>query len=548
MKQALIVLILTIYSINISKAQQPSKEPQIKLLVQIVVEQMRYEILTRYWNRFSNDGFKKLINQGTFCKNAYYDYMFTESASGYATIATGSNPTFHGIVADKWYDRLYDREFDCVEDKSLKNTNPDFDRNKYSPKLITGSTLGDELRLSNYKKSKVISISMNHAASVLTGGKLANAAYWFDNETGKWISSAFYMDLLPEWVNAFNNRDLPSVYLSKTWNTLRPISSYVNSLSDNNSYEIGFNSKRVFPYDLKELSKSEGTKIIKSTPYGNTYTTDFSIAAMFEEGLGKDEFTDLLAINYSTTSNVNSLFSIRSIELEDIYLRLDRDIAHLLRVLEDRIGAEHILVVLTSDRGAADSPDFRREIGLPTGEFDSERTISLLESYLKALYGRKQWVKYYKHKQIYLNQLLVEKSKLSLADMQLKAANFIAQFDGVARVATANYLQDKGFKNVNMQKFQNSFHLKHSGDIVINLKPGWLEVRKHKTKNYIKQSSPYRYDTHVPLIFYGWKIKHQEILEDVKMNSVAPTLSNLLNISYTDNSHGKAINNLVKNN
>ncbi len=546
MNKYIITLILTLYSIGLL-AQKPRKEPQVKLIVQIVVEQMRYEILIRYWDRFSADGFKKLINEGSSCKNAYYDYMVTESAAGYATISTGSNPTTHSIVANKWYNRLYDKELDCVEDKFLKNVSAEFDRNKYSPKMMTGSTFGDELRLSNYKKSKVVSVSMNHVAAVLTAGKLANAAYWFDNKSGRWTSSAFYMNELPNWVNQFNNKKLVDYYLSKTWFTLKPINSYKNSLADNNSYEIGFNNKREFPYNLKNLRQSAGVELLKNTPYANTYTTDFSIAAMLEENLGQDDFPDLLAINYSATSCVNKLFSIRSIELEDIYLRLDKDIAHLLRVLEDRIGMEHVLVVLTADRGAAENPDFRREIGLPTGKFNSETSISLLESYLKAIYGRKTWVKHYKNKQIYLNQLLIDKSKLSLSEVQLKAARFISQFDGVANVATANTLQEGKCENVNTQKFQNSFHLTHSGDVVINLKPGWVETRLHKTKNYITQSSPYRYDAHVPLIFWGWKIKHQEILNDVKMNDVAPTLSNLLNISYPNSASGKAIDKLISN-
>lgn len=532
-------------AVSTANAQEQKKLVKPKLVVQIIVEKMRYEILNRYWDRFSENGFKKLINKGTFCKNAYYDYMITESAPGYATISTGANPSEHGIIANKWYKRILDMHCDCVEDQSLKSTSFEFDRNRYSPKLMTGSTFGDELRLSNYKNSKVISVSMNHRAAVLTGGMLANAAYWFDNTTAKWISSSFYMDALPDWVNNFNDRGLPKFYMTKEWTTLKPISSYTGSLADNNSYETGFGDKQhVFPYNLQKVGNSRGLEIIKCTPYGNTYTTDFAIAAMIEEALGKDEYPDLLAINYSSTSCVANLFDIRSVELEDIYLRLDKDLAHLINTIEDRIGLENTIIVLTSDRGAADNPIFSREIGQPTGEFDSERAISLLESYLKAVYGRKRWIKHYENRQIYLNQMLIETSKLSVAEVQQKAAQFIAQFEGVAHTATATALQTTGFTDTFMQKFQNSYNISRSGDVFISLKPGWLETRKHKAGNYITQSSPYRYDAHVPLIFCGWKIKHQEILKAVKMNDIAPTLSNLLRIAFPNNASGTPIEGL----
>ncbi len=546
MNKIITTMICTFVCAVLLSAQTQKQQTKVKLVVQIVVEQMRYELLTRDWDKFSDSGFKRLIRQGTFCKNAIYDYAITESAPGYATIATGSNPAMHSIVANQWYNRLYDRKYDCIEDQSLENVSSNFDRNKYSPKFMIGSTLGDELALLSYKKSKVISISMNPQAAVLTSGRLASSAYWLDNKTGKWASSSFYMQKLPTWVNTFNNKELPKIYLAKKWATLKPISDYTESLADNNSYELGFiDGKKVFPYDLYMLSRLEGIQIIKNTPYGNTYTNDFAIAALLEEGLGKDNATDLLTVSYSATSNINKLFSIRSIEMEDAYLRLDKDIAHFIKVLDKEIGLNNIIIVLTADRGASEHPDFLKEIGSSNGEFDSERSISLLESYLKAIYGRSRWIKHYENKQIYLNHLLIEKSKLSLSEMQLKAAQFLSQFDAVAQAVTADVLSKTNCNNDNIKTFQNGFHLKHSGDVIISLKPGYLEVRKHKKKNYINQSSPYRYDSHVPLIFCGWEIKHQEILRPVSIKDIAPTLSNLLNIPYPSNADGQAIYNLT---
>ena len=260
---------------------------------------------------------------------------------------------------------------------------------------------------------------------------------------------------------------------------------------------------------------------------------------------GKDKFTDLLTISYATTAYVINLFGVRSIELEDVYIRLDKEIEHLLNVIDDRFGKENVIVLLTSDKGASDNVDFYTEIGMPTGKFDSDRAISLLGSYLKAVYGRSGLVMHYSDKQIYLNQLLIDASKLSLAEVQLKAAQFMNQFKGVAHATTATILQSENFTEGTMHKFQNSYNLVRSGDIIISLKPGWVEVKRYKSENDIKQSSPYRYDSHVPLIFYGWKIKHQEILEPVQINDIAPTLSDFLKISYPSGASGKPIKGLI---
>ena len=546
-KGCLLGLLLVFYSL-VGYGQQKKVPEKPRLVIQVVVEQMRYDIIQRYWDRFSDKGFKKLINEGAFCKDAYYDYMVTESAPGYATIATGSNPSEHGIVSDDWYVRLRNKTQFCVEDDKLGDVSEVFDRNKCSPKQIIGSTIGDELRASNYKRSKVISISIKNYAAVLFGGYLANAAYWMDEKTADWTSSAYYIDSLPGWVREFNNKKLVPLYLSRQWTTLNPIGSYKQSLADNNSYETGFsNQQRTFPYNLKTLSATEGEKVIKYTPYGNSYTTSLAVAAIIYEELGKDNYTDMLTLSYATTGYVTDLFGVRSIELEDIYLRLDKELAHLLNVVDDRIGKENVIIVLTSDKGVPDHYNFNKEIGVPTGEFDFQKAVFLLNSYLKAVYGRSGWIKHYSDKQIYLNQLMIDGAKLSLAEVQLKAARFLSEFEGVAQAASGSVLQTNNFTKGIMQKFQNSFSLVRSGDVLINLKPGWTEKQRYNSKGILQQSSPYRYDSHVPLIFYGWKIKHTEILEPIQMNNIAPTLCDFLKISYPSGASGKLIKGLVEN-
>ena len=543
-KTLLFYIILIFFPVYII-AQKKHTATKPKLIVNIVVEQMRYELLQRYMNKFTNEGFKKLINGGTFCENAVYDYLITESAPGYASIATGTTPSVHGIVSNIWYNRLKEKKVFCVEDESLPNSLPHFDNNKYSPHYLFGSSFSDELKIATYKQSKVISIALKNYAAILTGGHLADEAYWFDNETAFWTSSKFYTDSLKEWVNHFNHKEIMDIYLSRKWQTLLPVNQYKESLADKNAYEYGFgDEKNTFPHDLKELSKKYGKAIIKYTPYGNTYTKDFAIAAIVNEQLGKDEYTDVLNIGFSTPAYVNELFGVRSMELEDIYLRLDHDLAHLIHFLEDFVGQGNFLIVLTSDRGAADNPNYYEELGMPVGKFNADRSISVLESYLKAIYGRKNWVKAYYDRQVYLNRFLIDASKISLEEIELKTAQFLTQFTGIAKTATSSALLSANFDDGMLKKFQNSYHPKRSGDILISLLPGWIETGNRTQRAYYKQSSPYRYDAHVPLIWYGWKIPKQKIVRKVHIQDIAVSLSRLMGITYPSGATGIAIEEL----
>jgi predicted AlkP superfamily pyrophosphatase or phosphodiesterase len=508
---------------------------------------MRYDIIERYWESFSEKGFKRLVNEGANCKNAYYDYIITESAPGYATLATGNNPSGHGIISDSWYLRLNGREQFCVSDSRLADKPGLLSGNNFSPRQIIGSSLGDELRISNFKQSKVIAIANKPYAAVLSSGYLANAAYWTDSQTSDWTSSSYYMDALPKWVQEFNEKRFVSIYLSREWNTINQKNTYKESLADNNSYETGFSNKqKTFPYKLNDLSKTEGAKIINFTPFGNTYTIDFAIAAILNEKLGEDEFTDLLTISFATPGYVTELFGIRSIELQDIYIRLDSDIAHLLEFIDDKYGKDKVLVVLTSDRGATDNYEFMGDIGMPTGKFYPAQSISLLESYLKALYGLTNWVKHYRDRQIYLNELTIDACKAPIGEVEMKAAQFMAQFQAIATATTAHVLQTGSFISGDLLKFQNSYNMARSGDILLSLKPGYIEEFPGRTKENFVQTSPYRYNAHVPLLFYGWKIKQKVLNNSIPMTNVVPTLANFLNISFPSGTKGQFIDELLK--
>lgn len=522
----------------------PPEKPT--LVVTIIVEQMRYDFLDRYWNQFEEDGFKRLILEGSFYKNTHLSYMFTQSAPGYASIYTGANPSVHGIVADQWYKNISDQKIECTKNTKYKTIGSASQYGQHSPEQLITSTISDELKLIN-SKSKVFSIGLEASSAVISGGHLANAAYWMDDQTGQWISSQYYIDSLLTWVNQFNGKNYVKSYLEREWNTLKKIDQYVESRSDTAKYEKGFGIKiNTFPYDIAKISNIKNNypdySILKSTPYGNSYTKDFAISTIVNEGLGKDPITDFLMINFTPTKNISNRFGPLSVEVEDTYLRLDKEIAHFLKFLDTEIGKQNVLVILTSNHGVAYAPEYLQERKIPAGNFKSSYSIALLKSYLNAIYGKGDWVKLYFNQQIYLNRLLIEDSKLSLDEFRQKVVDFMIQFDGIANAVSATTLVQAEFSKGIHQKMQNSFNQRRSGDVLLNLKPGWLEDITLTTSS----NSPYVYDTHVPLVWYGWRIKRQESSEEIEITDVAPTISFLLNISKPNGSTGKTINDLLK--
>lgn len=547
MKYIIFILFFSILSKPIwgQSSKIPSEKP--KLVVGIVVDLMRYDYILKYWDKMENNGIKRLVNEGSFCKNAHYNYIFNTSSVGFATIGSGANPGVHGIVAETWYAPLTDKEvYSTVADNgSLVGT--DSKEPVYTSEKLLVSTFSDELKMATFKKSVVISVSINGATSVISAGHLANAAYWYDTNTGNWITSNKYMSAIPKWVDEFNRKDLATTYLNRNWETVRPIAEYTESLADDNAYEIGLKSQKTFPYNLSAISLPLGTTkrnydLLKFTPFGNSLTKDFAISAMVNEKMGQDDITDYLCINFSSTEYISKLFGIHSVETQDAYLRLDKEIKHFLDFIDTYVGKGNTLIFFTSNHGSAFNPMLMSEMGVPSGTFNHEQAMKLLQSYLNIVYGKGNWIKLYKGQQIYLNRELIENSKLDLKSFQETVSNFCLQFTGVANVATAYQLQYENYTSGVFKKMQNSFNHKRSGDIMINLEAGWTE----KDDSYAGHNTGYSYDTHVPLVFYGWKINRQTIHDPVDMIDIAPTISTFLDIAYPNGCQGKPIEKLFR--
>jgi len=530
----LFIIVISVYS-------QP---PKPKLIIGIVVEQMRYDFLERYWEKYDLNGFKAIINGGLYYRNATHNYMFAQTGSGHASISTGTTPSQHGIVSTYWYDTKKKEYIYCAADKNTHTVGSSSKEGNMSPINLLSTTIGDELLLASMQRSKVISVALTDCASIFMGGHTANAAYWFDKQSGNMISSSHYLERLPSWVEDFNYSRYADFYLTKDWNTAISINEYWESMPDNNVYEKGFDGgRKIFPYKLEEIHKeTPGYDFFTQTPFANTLIAKFAMEAIKNEQLGKDAITDYLTISFSATQNLGTDFGPRSIEMEDMYIRLDMDIYNLLDFIDKEVGIENTLIYLTSDHGTNDYPNYLKDNGLPAGTFNYKTAFSLLKVYLSALYGREEWVLAYVNQQFYLDRDLLEDKKMSLNPIQADAARLLLQFTGVSNVVPASDLKTQTFANQYVQSMQNSYYEKRSGDVIINLENGWVE----DGENAISYNSPYSYDTHVPLIWYGWKIKPANCYRKINISDIAPTISAILSIPFPSACTGTPLEEVIK--
>ena len=522
----------------------PSSRP--RLVVVVIIDPFSIDQLNLYQEKMGREGFRKLVSQGTFFTNARYDYFFAESVTGIATLMSGTNPNIHGIVGHNWYEPLHDMRVYCTADDKVKAVGGSFAQGQHAPVHLLTSTFGDEIRLNSRMKGKSFSVAMDPDAAVLAGGHLANAAYWYDPQTGTWMSSTYYMDSLPVWVREFNDKDLARTYLSRTWETFLPPQEYTACLPDSVVRKSGLKGHSQFPYDLKKIAsigrRHEDLGLLTQTPYGNTFTEDFVTNLVVHEELGKDDTCDFLAVTFQANRNILHTFGPGSREMEDAILRLDNDLAHMISFLEEEIGRENLLLVLTAPPGISPDPGYLATLKMPTGFFNPNQAMTLLRSYLNVIYGEGNWVKGYHNHQVYLDHVMIEDANISLYTMQDRVADFMIQFSGVSHVMTAHSLREAGNSSPVFMKIQNGFYPKRSGDVFVVLNPGW----KEKNGDDVATGSGFWYDSHVPLIWYGWKIPRKTSFRRIDMTAVAPTLSYFLKIPAPNGSDGLLIQELLQ--
>ena len=556
MRNFYIFLLLFFIGYSYQGLAQDSNKP--KLVVGVIIDQMGFDQLYKYHDRYGETGFKRLIREGFNFKNANVNYIPSETAPGHASIYTGTTPAYHGIIGNSWYDRDLGNYVGNVIDSNEEivgsiNENP----NGTSPKNLAATTITDELRLRSKFKSKVISVSIKDRAAILPGGKSANAAYWFDWESspGYFVSSSFYMKKVPKWVSKFNELGKSNIYLNQSWNTLYPLSTYTASSPDDNKYEpsLGGKSSPTFPYDFKTMRE----KYVKSgleyqlllvSPGGNSLLTEFAIAAIENEELGMDEYPDILNVSYSITDVIGHTFGPQSVEMEDIYLRLDKNLGELFATLDSKVGKDDYLLFLTSDHAAIPVVSYLRDNKL---DGDIARIVEYnnqLKSFLEAKYGAGSWIDNFDGDQVYLNKNTVDEKKLVLPVIQQEVADFLMTQKGVYLALTAHELQTKTYEEGLRKTIQNGYHPKRSGDVLISYNSGTIlnpdpQMVVERVKGTV-HGSGYSYDTHVPLLWMGSGIPKGESVRSVNPIDITPSLAMFLNLQLPSAVQGKPLSEL----
>lgn len=519
------------------------KTPKVaepKLLVGIVVDQMRIDFLYRYRERFSKGGFNRLISQGVSCREAKFNYVPTYTGPGHASIYTGSVPAITGIAGNEWYERGKGTLIYCVGDEKVKGVGTEGKAGKMSPRNLLAPTIGDELRLSANLQSKVIGVCLKDRGAILAAGHSANAAYWFDGQIGKWVSSNWYMDTLPSWVNAFNAQNLPDKLLSQNWELLFPQHSYLKSSSDDMFFEAGLppSGSRTFPHPVPQI-KGNDYELLKFLPGGLELTTRFAIAAIQNENLGLDSHPDLLAISYSSTDYVGHYFGPHSLESEDIYLRLDKELEKLFTFLDQKVGFQNYAVFLTADHGVVSVPDFLKSHKIPAGVYTQEELTDTVKKIFETLWPGEPILQYYYNQQMYLNEEYCLAQKKNIEEIYLAIRNRLLKVEGIAEVVPLSPLSfNLNLPAFLLEKIKNGYNARRSGNFYILLQPSWIEGHKKGTTH----SAPYNYDVHVPLLFMGWRIpRGVEINREVAITDIIPTLCNWLSILPPAGAIGKVI-------
>jgi predicted AlkP superfamily pyrophosphatase or phosphodiesterase len=514
-----------------------------KIIVGIVVDQMCYDYLYRFQGKFTESGFRKIMSNGTNCRYTNYNYVPTYTGPGHASIYSGTTPDNHGIVGNEWYERDAKTSVNCVTDNQYKSIGTNSSEGNRSPKTLKTYTITDQLKLT-YPAAKVISMSIKDRSAILPGGHLSDGSYWFDYSTGKMITSSFYKKELPIWVNDFNSKEISTESLKKTWNTLYPIETYSESGPDNSPYEVLLSSKKepTFPYNFAELNQnSKDFSLFTISPFANSYLTNFAMDAISNENLGKDAQTDFLCISYSTPDIAGHAFGPYSVEIEDIYLRLDLDISALLKFLENKFGKNGFTLFLTADHAVVPVPQYLMDKKLPGGYIFMDDKMSQLRKSVKEKF-EVDILEAEENQNIYLNRKLIDSLHLSKKAIETFIVNEIKTWNGVKEVYITDDLKDKSEKDW-AGMVSRGYRYDRSGEIIFILEPGFLPKNTDKPSAHkgTSHGSAFNYDTHVPLIWYGAGIKKQEIFRPIEIIDIAPTLVHMLNLQRTGAMTGNPI-------
>ncbi len=514
-----------------------------KLVVGIVVDQMRWDYLHRYAGRYTQQGFLRLLGEGFSADNCQINYFPTVTAAGHASVYTGTTPAVHGIVGNRFRDG--NRWQYCTEDTTVCAVGSTGKAGKMSPRNLMATTIGDEMKLATNFRSKVVGVALKDRASILPAGHCADAAYWFDAENGCFISSTYYLQTLPAWVQAFNARHLPDSLLAGKWETLFPVETYTQSTPDPSPYEEPYvtNGTVEFPYDLGALFTQCGYDLIRRVPAGATLTFQMAEAAVRGEQLGKGAQTDMLCVSISSTDYIGHQFGINAVETEDTYLRLDRDLAQFLNFLDREVGRGEYLLFLTADHGAAHNIDFNRAHGIPSEPWPMSGTTRQLADYLKNYYQTNQPLLFGDRDcKICLNHDVIARQGINEQELRQLSLRFLENESLFAYVADISQIATAPIPQLIRERAINGYYRTRSGELLTIPRPAVYgeDNRQNITGTMHGVWNPY--DAHIPCIFFGWGINHGATAREVHITDIAPTVCSLLHIQMPNGTTGTTIN------
>lgn len=514
-----------------------SQQDRPKLIVGVVVDQMRWDYLYRYQDRYTEGGFKRMLKRGFTCENMHIPYSPTATGPGHACAYTGSVPAVHGIVGNQWYDRNSKKKINCVEDSTVQLVGVESGALR-SPKNLLVTTIGDELKLSNNMRSKVIGVSFKDRGAILPAGHLSDGSFWYDGSSGRFITSTYFMDDLPQWVKDFNNRKLPDQYLTQTWEPLYPIETYKQSTEDDKPYEGRMIGKETatFPYDYSDQEGKYG--VLSSSIYGNTLTFEMAKAAIEGENLGMGDFTDMLAISFSATDGLGHTVGPNAIEVEDMYLRLDKEFEAFFRHLDSLYGENGYLFFITADHGVSQSPGYLLENNLPAGVFTSDY-VDEINTLGSEKYGIDKTVLSVDNYEIYLNwdEIYAPDKNISKDELLNDIIHIVLQHDGVVDAWVNKDLANAPWPEITKKMFINGYNAQRGGDISIIFRPGW----KGGSEKGATHGLWYPFDSHLPLVWMGWNVPQGYTNRRVEMTDIAPTIAAMLKIQMPSGSIGHPI-------
>ncbi len=533
-------------------------DQDVRLVLQITVDGLRGDLLNRYGDRFGEEGFRHLLDNGAVFTNAHYQHANTETIVGHTTLATGTSPSRHGMVGNVWFDResgrlsynIEDPAYPLLPSRGQNSPGTQLDpaqmasrSNGRSPSAILASTFSDELFVHSGGQAKIFSVSAKDRGAVPLAGHMGKA-FWYSTDTGDFVTSRFYYEAYPEWVSRWNAKGLAASHDGQSWTLLNDRSTYLFGDADDRPYEQDlYGYGRTFPHAFGSADSAQFRTYLLVSPIGDRLTNDFAKTLIANEELGQDDVPDYLAVSFSSVDAINHFFGPSSLENEDAVLQLDLVLADLLNFIDDKVGLEHTLIVLSADHGMAEMPEFMAENGMSVGRIFNEEVEAIANKAAVDRFGLKGVVERFYRPYLYLNAKAIEEADIERSEVEEVVAEALMQRKGIALAMPV-----RGQSNIAdtalSEQIKNNSHMQRSGDIYVVQEPYWFLFGKGPIA--VMHGSPWRYDTYVPIILAGPGIEPQKVSRLVHPADVAPTLANLVGTKIPSSATGQPLREVLQ--